>query len=126
MTIPGEFAGRNGKCTHCGERISVPKASRVSASAWRVILIGFLALTAMATIATAALGAKQLLFESPADFALSPELVARVEKILPAPHEDRFLEIPWRTDLLLARREANEQGKPLYMWLMNGEPLGCT
>ena len=34
--------------------------------------------------------------------------------------------IPWRTDLWQARREAAEEGKPIFFWEMDGHPLGCT
>ena len=50
----------------------------------------------------------------------------RVNRLLPSAEEDRFLDIDWRTDLLEARAEANEVGKPMFMWMMNGNPLGAT
>ncbi len=34
--------------------------------------------------------------------------------------------IPWRIDLLAAQREAAAQHKPLFLWAMDGHPLGCT
>lgn len=34
--------------------------------------------------------------------------------------------IPWRTDLWEARREAAAAGKPIFLWEMDGHPLGCT
>ena len=34
--------------------------------------------------------------------------------------------IGWRIDLLAARDEAVKAGKPLFLWAMNGHPLGCT
>ena len=34
--------------------------------------------------------------------------------------------IPWRTDLWEARREAAQSGKPIFLWEMDGHPLGCT
>lgn len=34
--------------------------------------------------------------------------------------------IPWRTDLLAARAEAIATSRPLFLWAMNGHPLGCT
>lgn len=49
-----------------------------------------------------------------------------VAPLLPSAAENRWLEIPWRSDLLRARREANAEGKPIFMWLMDGNPLGCT
>ena len=51
------------------------------------------------------------------------ELIA---PLLPSEKENKWLRIPWRTDLLAARREASKQGKPIFMWLMDGDPLGCT
>ena len=53
-------------------------------------------------------------------------LKERVDRLLPSVEEDRFLEIAWRTDLLKARAEANEVGKPMFMWMMNGHPFGAT
>jgi hypothetical protein len=49
-----------------------------------------------------------------------------VASLLPRPEEEKWLQIPWRLDLLKARHEANELGKPIFMWIMNGDPLGCT
>ncbi len=34
--------------------------------------------------------------------------------------------IPWSTDLLRARRRSAREGKPLFLWSMNGHPLGCV
>ncbi len=34
--------------------------------------------------------------------------------------------IPWRVELLEAQREAAAQNKPLFIWAMDGHPLGCT
>lgn len=34
--------------------------------------------------------------------------------------------VPFRTDLLEAREEAARTGRPLFLWSMNGHPLGCT
>jgi hypothetical protein len=36
------------------------------------------------------------------------------------------LEIPWRIDLLQARRQAEESKRPIFLWEMDGHPLGCT
>jgi hypothetical protein len=51
----------------------------------------------------------------------------RVAAVCPNPAEERWLlDIAWRSDIIQARRDANESGKPIFMWLMNGDPLGCT
>ncbi|MGB7347342.1 MAG: hypothetical protein WBD20_24180 [Pirellulaceae bacterium] len=34
--------------------------------------------------------------------------------------------IPWQTDLLETQRLAATQGKPIFIWAMDGHPLGCT
>src|SRR5205814_832624 len=46
--------------------------------------------------------------------------------VLPTATEDRYLSVHWRTNLMAARREAQAQGKPLFLWMMVGNPLGCT
>lgn len=46
--------------------------------------------------------------------------------IRPRPNETRWREIPWQTDIREACRVAVETGKPLFLWAMNGNPLGCT
>lgn len=34
--------------------------------------------------------------------------------------------IPWKTSLLDAQKTAAEDKKPLFIWAMDGHPLGCT
>ena len=46
--------------------------------------------------------------------------------IRPRPEEQRWREIPWEVDLWEARRRAAEENKPIFMWAMNGNPLGCV
>jgi hypothetical protein len=46
--------------------------------------------------------------------------------VLPRRDEVKWQEIPWQTDLWTARQLAAEQGKPIFLWAMNGNPLGCT
>ncbi len=40
--------------------------------------------------------------------------------------KEKWQTIPWRTGLLEARDLAIREGKPLFLWSMNGHPLGCT
>ncbi|MCB8933429.1 MAG: hypothetical protein M9921_00635 [Fimbriimonadaceae bacterium] len=54
------------------------------------------------------------------------DLEDRVAEVLPAASEERWLAIPWRLDLDEARRDAQTTGKPLFLWIMNGHPFGCT
>jgi hypothetical protein len=58
--------------------------------------------------------------------ALTGDLDARIAEIVAKPHEEKWLSIPWRTNLAEARMHAQAQGKPLFMWIMNGHPMGCT
>lgn len=34
--------------------------------------------------------------------------------------------IPWKTSMLDAQQVAAEEKKPLFIWAMDGHPLGCT
>ncbi len=49
-----------------------------------------------------------------------------IAAVMPRPSEERWLQVPWRTDFAAARVEANRAGKPLFLWMMDGHPLGCT
>ena len=51
------------------------------------------------------------------------ELMAVIE---PGERGEAWLEIPWETDLTVARRKAAAAGKPVFLWEMDGHPLGCT
>ena len=43
-----------------------------------------------------------------------------------SPGEARWDEIPWTTSLWEARKKAAAEGKPLFIWAANGNPLGVT
>jgi hypothetical protein len=51
---------------------------------------------------------------------------ARLHASLCAPDQGRWQQIPWTIDLLAARDRATRERKPLFLWSMNGHPLGCT
>ncbi|MEM7455907.1 MAG: hypothetical protein AAF456_16265 [Planctomycetota bacterium] len=40
--------------------------------------------------------------------------------------EELWLTIPWQTDLLAAQQIAVAEQKPIFIWAMDGHPLGCT
>ena len=46
--------------------------------------------------------------------------------IKPQAGEDKYLQIPWQTNLWEARKKAAAEGKPILLWEMDGNPLGCT
>ena len=45
--------------------------------------------------------------------------------IKPRPEETRWEQIPWQVDLWDARRKAAREGKPIMLWEMDGNPMGC-
>ncbi|MGH9363331.1 MAG: hypothetical protein ACRD2T_15580 [Thermoanaerobaculia bacterium] len=57
---------------------------------------------------------------------IAPEEFRRLHRELSAAAPEKWETIPWRTGLLDARAEAARERKPLFLWSMNGHPLGCT
>jgi hypothetical protein len=55
-----------------------------------------------------------------------PSLEAKIATVVPSPTEEKWLQIPWKTNLMQARADAQKDGKPMFLWIMNGSPLGCT
>ncbi len=46
--------------------------------------------------------------------------------ILPDPGEAKWRQIPWTPDIWEGRIRAAQQEKPMFIWAMNGDPLGCV
>jgi len=63
---------------------------------------------------------------APAVAAPAQKTAQLIEVIAPAESEQAWLSIPWETDLAEARRKAAAQNKPIFLWEMDGHPLGCT
>ena len=42
------------------------------------------------------------------------------------PGDEPWLTIPWKIALLDAQRTAVKEKKPIFIWAMDGHPLGCT
>jgi hypothetical protein len=58
---------------------------------------------------------------------LTPERFASLHALIsPHPGEEKWLEIHWLTNLTEARHQAEAQNKPILLWEMDGNPLGCT
>jgi len=81
------------------------------------------ALGAVAAVALALGAAAAVLGAGPRP-AAADEVGERVRALRPKP--EGWQEVPWRTDLAAARREAARTSRPLFLWAMNGNPLGCT
>ncbi|MBK9142014.1 MAG: hypothetical protein IPM23_05920 [Candidatus Melainabacteria bacterium] len=56
----------------------------------------------------------------------SASLEQKILAVLPRPQEERFLEIPWQSNILQARKIATTQQKPIFLWIMDGNVLGAT
>lgn len=50
----------------------------------------------------------------------------KINAVRPRSEEERFLQIPWQTDLLSARLQSERIGKPMFIWIMDGNVLGAT
>lgn len=48
------------------------------------------------------------------------------EFIRSAEDDERWREIPWVPSLWTGVKTADEQRKPIFVWAMNGDPLGCV
>jgi hypothetical protein len=81
------------------------------------------ALSAALCLLAVAAGGASAQAHLPHDF---PDLDARIRAVLPTPEEDAFLQIPWRLNVMEARAESLRTGKPMFLWEMNGHPLGHT
>ena len=66
------------------------------------------------------------LANDPARSGLFLDVDGVLAPIVARPEESRWREIPWQTDIRDACRIAAETGKPIFLWAMNGNPLGCT
>ena len=42
------------------------------------------------------------------------------------PAKSAFKKIPWETSLTHAQRKAAIDKRPIFIWAMDGHPLGCT
>ena len=49
-----------------------------------------------------------------------------VHEELRPPADEPWRTIPWKIGLLDAQRTAAKEGKPIFIWAMDGHPLGCT
>lgn len=48
------------------------------------------------------------------------------DRLRPTEDERRWDEVPWVSSFAEGLRRADERGRPLLLWAMNGHPLGCT
>ena len=48
------------------------------------------------------------------------------ELCTPGKESSGWLDLDWEIDLWKARHRAAGEGKPIFLWEMDGHPLGCT
>lgn len=48
------------------------------------------------------------------------------ELCTPEKKSSGWLGLDWEIDLWKARQRAAKEGKPIFLWEMDGHPLGCT
>ena len=52
--------------------------------------------------------------------------VASLVKLLSPPEDAPWRTIPWKVSVLDAQGIAAKEKKPIFIWAMDGHPLGCT
>jgi len=58
---------------------------------------------------------------------ITPEQFPKLHALIkPRATEEKFMQIPWGTNLWDARKQAAAQGKPILLWEMDGHPLSCV
>ena len=73
------------------------------------------------------LGCCWLAAAAPAAEPIRPEQFDRLHTLIrPSPGEEKWTAIPWLSSLWEARRRAAAEGRPILLWEMDGNPLGCT
>jgi hypothetical protein len=56
---------------------------------------------------------------------LTPDQFTHLHRTL-QPGEEAWTTIPWQSSLIPAQQLALKEGKPLFIWAMDGHPMGCT
>lgn len=89
-------------------------------------LLGMLALAAGSPVCFSASDEKSPAGQEPGKtLVLAPEDFERLHTMIkPRKEEWRWTEVPWLATLWEARKKATDEGKPLFVWSMDGEPLG--
>jgi hypothetical protein len=78
-----------------------------------------------AAFLVAALSAAPLQAQEPAKPGLTLAEFERLHKELQPPDNELWRTIPWKVSILEGREAAAKTGKPIFVWVASGEPLGC-
>lgn len=60
------------------------------------------------------------------DESLTDERFRELHEQLQPSESERWRTIPWMTSVIDAQQAAAEGKKPIFIWAMDGHPLGCT
>ncbi len=66
------------------------------------------------------------LLSSAAGDTLSESEFRKLHRQLLPSDTEPWRTIPWKISLLEAQRSAASEKKPIFIWAMDGHPLGCT
>jgi len=80
----------------------------------------------LATVGLALALAAGLLTPATAGDEITPERYDAVLAELTPSADEPWRTVPWELRVLDAQRMAVEQDKPIFIWAMDGHPLGCT
>ena len=59
------------------------------------------------------------------DDGLSEDRFRTLHEQLRPPAQEVWRSVPWKVSLVEAQNEAARLNKPLFIWSMDGNPLGC-
>ena len=84
-------------------------------------------------LAAALIGAAFIsLHHAPHSFAQGPAKIGftltdfeKLHKELQPPKDELWRTIPWYVSIVEAQHAAAKSGKPIFVWVASGEPLGC-
>ena len=57
---------------------------------------------------------------------LNDEEFGKILSEVNTPLDKPWRQVPWKISLLEAQNQAARAGKPIFIWAMDGHPLGCT
>ncbi|MBM4002832.1 MAG: hypothetical protein FJ295_06020 [Planctomycetes bacterium] len=57
---------------------------------------------------------------------LARDEFVRLRELLQPAENELWRMIPWRLSVLEGQQAAARQHKPIFIWAMDGHPLGCT
>ena len=57
---------------------------------------------------------------------ITDDVYKRLRQQLAPPADEPWRTIPWKISLIDAQKVAAKERKPIFIWAMDGHPLGCT